>query len=130
MEIYFLEMEKNNNNLKIILNAIVINRIDSIWYINKSEKMMQIPNEMGFIHVVPVLELSDISQLLFYDFPIKDVLKTALLSESEYWVDKALNQIVFLKLQGFKEELNSVEHDKRFSQRIRHLAKKIKYQSS
>ena len=130
MEIYFLEMEKNNNNLKIILNAIVINRIDSIWYINKSEKMMQIPNEMGFIHVLPVLELSDISQLLFYDFPIKDVLKTALLSESEYWVDKALNQIVFLKLQGFKEELNSVEHDKRFSQRIRHLAKKIKYQSS
>jgi hypothetical protein len=130
VEIYFLEMEKNNNNLKIILNAIVINRIDSIWYINKSEKMMQIPNEMGFIHVLPVLELSDISQLLFYDFPIKDVLKTALLSESEYWVDKALNQIVFLKLQGFKEELNSVEHDKRFSQRIRHLAKKIKYQSS
>ncbi len=123
-------MEKNNNNLKIILNAIVINRIDSIWYINKSEKMMQIPNEMGFIHVLPVLELSDISQLLFYNFPIKDVLKTALLSESEYWVDKALNQIVFLKLQGFKEELNSVEHDKRFSQRIRHLAKKIKYQSS
>lgn len=129
MATYFLEMEKNNDEMLYSFKNIEIYKKNGNWRFVKDGNNYNLTDRTN-IFILPILEDEDLSSLIDVSFPIADLIKLALISNSEYWVEKALNQIVSLKLQGFKEELKSIEHDKNFSQKIRHLAKKLKYQSS
>lgn len=124
-------MEQNKEIIAFI-EGIEIGKANNEWFIiiKRNNTFILLNDVENFINALPLLNSSDLSMLINQNFPLSDLLTFALTSNSEYWVDKALNQIVSLKLQGFKEELNSIEYDKNFSQRIRHLAKRLKYQSS
>lgn len=124
-------MEQNKEIIALI-EGIEVGKVNTEWFITiqRNNTFVLLNDIENFINALPLLNSPELSVLINRNFPLSDLLTVALTSNSEYWVDKALNQISFFKLSGFRKELNDVEHDKSFSQRIRHLAKKLKYQSA
>lgn len=127
----FWQMELNSNIVALI-EGIEVGKSDNEWFIiiKRNNAYISLNDIENFISALPLLNSSDLSMLKKLNFPLSDLLTLALTSNSEYWIDKALNQIIPLQLHRFKEELNNIENDRNFSQKIRHLAKKLKYQKN
>lgn len=66
-------------------------------------------------------------ETLINSFPVNRILETALNSNSEYWITFAFNWLSEIKYSKcFLRELDEIIKNKRYSQKLRHKAQKLK----
>lgn len=63
---------------------------------------------------------------MYNSFPVRDILITALNSNSEYWIKLALNWLEEIgNLKYYFQEIFQISNDKKYSQKTRHQALKL-----
>lgn len=102
---------------------------DGLWVVKSDDRIYPLSKEEGFWFAFPLLESSfpQARKILGDDFPYAQLLLTALHSKSDYWLNLALEWLSFIQPHDrelFKATLESIEIDKSYSQRHRHIAKK------
>ena len=106
-----------NNNLPITEEtAVNLLRLLEIEY----HTFYKAINEM-----VEKLETKEGVRVTSNDFPFSIIVKVALSSERDYWIELSLPWLKEIGENSFTEEIRSVQNNKHVSQRVRHLLLKL-----